>query len=145
MWEVEYLNAELLDLKLWGEGCRLYQICQMGDDEICLIQTDDTPQESLCERWQVVYTERGAVQQLLFEFTDEAEACEFMYREIKRIKHPHLVGLFPTDAEAEQFCQALTQLQIQCDRDTKGRVRVYDRDIFTVGVISVANYRCENG
>lgn len=131
MWEyVEYLNAELLDLKLWGEGCRLYQIRQMGDDEICLIQTDDT--------WQVVYTERGAVQQLLFEFTDEGEACEFMYREIKRIKHPHCVGLFSTDAEAEQFCQALTQLQIQCERDVipfegwQARVRVYDQDIFTV-------------
>ncbi|MHC0068890.1 SMI1/KNR4 family protein [Nostoc sp. UIC 10890] len=132
MWDVEYLNAELLDLKLWGEGCRLYQIRQMGDDEICLIQTDDTPQESLCERWQVVYTERGAVQHLLFEFTDEAEACEFMYREIKRIKHPHLVGLFPTDVEAEQFCQVLTQLEIQFSHDPKGRVRVYDRDIFTV-------------
>jgi hypothetical protein len=125
MWEyVQYLNAELLDLKLWGEGCRLYQIRQMGDDEICLIQTDDS--------WQVVYAERGAVQQLLFEFTDEAEACEFMYREIKRIKHPHLVGLFQTDAEAEQFCQALTQLQIQFSHDAKGRVRVYDRDIFLV-------------
>ncbi|WP_242038053.1 hypothetical protein [Tolypothrix sp. FACHB-123] len=124
MWEVEYLNAELLDLKLWGEGCSLYQIRSFGDDEICLIQTDDS--------WQVVYTERGAVQQLLFEFTDEAEACKFMYREIKRIKHPHLVGLFPTDAEAEQFCQVLTQLQIQFSHDAKGRVRVYDRDIFTV-------------
>ncbi|MBD2340249.1 SMI1/KNR4 family protein [Calothrix sp. FACHB-156] len=148
MWEVEYLNAELLDLKLWGEGCRLYQIRQMGDDEICLIQTRDTPQESLSrrsdtlrvacfhgvvrDRWQVVYAERGAVQHLLFEFMDEAEACEFMYREIKRIKHPHLVGVFPTDAEAEQFCQALTQLQIQFSHDPKGRVRVYDQDIFTV-------------
>ncbi|MBD2472428.1 SMI1/KNR4 family protein [Nostoc sp. FACHB-145] len=133
MWEyVQYLNAELLDLKLWGEGCRLYQIRQMGDDEICLIQTDDTPQESLCERWQVVYAERGTVQQLLFEFTDEAEACEFMYREIKTIKHPHLVGLFPTDDDAEQFCQVLTQLQIQFSHDPQGRVRVYDQDIFTV-------------
>jgi SMI1 / KNR4 family (SUKH-1) len=131
MWEyVEYLNAELLDLKLWGEGCRKYQIRSFGDDEICLIQTDDS--------WQVVYTERGAVQQLLFEFTDEAEACEFMYREIKRIKHPHCVGLFPTDAEADQFCQVLTQLQIQCERDVipfegwQARVRVFDRDIYKV-------------
>ncbi len=131
MWEyVQYLNAELLDLKLWGEGCRKYQIRSFGDDEICLIQRDDN--------WQVVYTERGAVQQLLFEFTDEAEACEFMYREIKRIKHPHCVGLFQTDAEAEQLCQALTQLQIQCERDVipfegwQARVRVYDLDIYKV-------------
>jgi hypothetical protein len=141
MWEVKYLNAELLDLKLWGEGCHLYQIRQTGDGESCLIQTRDTPQESLSrrsdtlrehERWQVVHAERGVVQNLLFESTDEAEACEFMYREIKRIKHPHLVGLFQTDAEAEQFCQALTQLKIQFSHDAKGRVRVYDQDIFKV-------------
>ncbi|AFZ01518.1 SMI1/KNR4 family protein [Calothrix sp. PCC 6303] len=147
MWEVKYLNAELLDLKLWGEGCHLYQICQTGDGESCLIQTRDTPQESLSrrsdtlrehERWQVVHAERGVVQNLLFESTDEAEACAFMYQEIKRTKHPHLAGLFQTDAEAEQLCQVLTQLQIQFSRDIipfegwQPRVRVYDQDIFTV-------------
>ncbi|BAY35649.1 hypothetical protein NIES2107_75610 (plasmid) [Nostoc carneum NIES-2107] len=85
MWKVEYLNAELLDLKLWGEGCRLYQIRSFGDDEICLIQTDDTPQESLCERWQVVYTERGAVQQGIT--VPKRENCTLR---LKAFLHRHL-------------------------------------------------------
>jgi hypothetical protein len=130
MWSVENLNAELLDLKLWGEGCTLYQIRQLGDDEYCLIQDG--------ECWQVVYAERGAIQEVLFESTDEAAACALMYRMVKSVSHPHIVGLFQTDTEADQCCQVLTQLQIQYSRDVipseggQVRVRVYDQDLFKV-------------
>lgn len=63
MWDNYGLNAELLDLKLWGEGCSQYQIRQTGDDEFCLIQSGSL--------WQVVYAAKGSVQEVLFESPSE--------------------------------------------------------------------------
>ena len=99
MWDNYDLNAELLELKLWGEGCTQYQIRQTGDDEFCLIQSGSL--------WRVVYAERGNVQDVLFESSDEAKACEFMYRLITGIRHNHLVGFFKTQSESEAIGQVL--------------------------------------
>jgi hypothetical protein len=132
MWDNYDLNAELLDLKLWGEGCTQYQIRQTGDDEFCLIQSGSL--------WRVVYTERGSVQDVLFESLDEAKACEFMYRQITGIRHNHLVGFFQTQLEAEAMVQVIQQLKIEHHTDRisyknnepRFRVQVYGKDIFVV-------------
>jgi hypothetical protein len=132
MWDNYDLNAELLDLKLWGEGCTQYQIQQTGDDEFCLIQSGSL--------WRVVYAERGNVQDVLFESSDEAKACEFMYHLITGIRHNHLVGFFNTQSESDAMGQVLRQLNIEHHTDRipyknnelRFRVQVYGKDIFAV-------------
>ncbi len=132
MWHDDNLNAELLDLKLWGKGCLQYQIRQTGDDVICLIQTGAV--------WQVVYAERGSVQNVLFESADEAHACAAMVEQIKNIRHDHLVGFFADETAANALKQVLHHLKLLHHADqisykaneVRFRVWVYGQDIFVV-------------
>jgi hypothetical protein len=125
------LNAKLLAQKLQAEAARGFLIGALGDDEFCLMPANGG--------WQVVYAERGAVQDILFESPHESEACEFLYQKIMSFRHNHLVGFFATPDEAAAMGQALTHMGLQNHSDRipyrqnepRFRVFVYGKDIFT--------------
>ncbi len=125
------MDIRSLRYKFWVEGCGAYLIHRLGDDEFCLIQEND--------RWQVVYTERGSIQDVLFESDYEEESCDFLYQYVSKFRHNHLVGFFKNRAEAEAMSQELTRLKLPHHTDVipydeKGprfRVFVYGSDWFT--------------
>lgn len=126
----EPMNRQQLEQTLKSEGCH-FAIGHLGDDLYCLIQTDGI--------WQVVYAERGCIQEILFQSADEAAACEFMAQQVTQLQHLHLVGYFTTPAEAIALSATLTQLGLPHHTDQipyrnaepRFRVFVYDKAIFT--------------
>ena len=125
-------TTKTLRTKLLSQACNGFQVNRLGDDEFCLIQENGL--------WQVVYTERGAVQEVLFESESEAAACDFLYSHVTRFRHNHLAGWFWDLAEAQTLSAQLTQLGIKNDVDgipwskdrQRYRVMVYDKDVFKV-------------
>ena len=73
-------NLRELEQQLSAEGYTAQQflINALGDDVFCLIQEQD--------EWQVVYAERGFVQEVLWRSLDQSSACEFMGQQVRRIQ-----------------------------------------------------------
>lgn len=126
------LTAKTLKARLLAEACEGYKIHALGDDVFCLIKDKGL--------WQVVYAERGSVQQVLFESTNETEACNFLYQKITGFRHDHVAGFFQSKAETEALSNQLSQLGIKNKVDSIHyrkddwcyRVMVYGKDIFKV-------------
>lgn len=85
------MNTRELEERFLEEGCNPHNYC-IGvpqapiSDIYCLTSFDG--------EWRVYYTERGLDSPPIFVSRDEAEACEFYYREISNMRHSHMVGFF---------------------------------------------------
>jgi len=89
-------TAELLQI-LEEEGCSPtnYAIESRGSDAYCLMH-DGT-------HWRIFYSERGCDSDPIFTTESQPEACAHFLELMRTQRHWHLVGAFPTDAEAREF------------------------------------------
>jgi hypothetical protein len=125
------INTIRLAQQLQAQGYWRFLMGKLGDDEFCLIQANG--------QWQVVYSERGFVREVLYTTTDEASACGFFYRQISSMRHDHLVGAFASQAEAVAMGAMLQQLGVKhhlkintTQSRTQHQVFVYDHNVFLV-------------
>lgn len=128
------MNRYELEQRLLAEGCvaHSFAIGRLGDDAFCLVQVE--------QQWQVVYAERGFVREVLFCSDEEAEACDFLYRQVLSFSHSHLVGFFSDRADLEAMQAWLEGLALPYRHDqivytaTEYRYRLFvvDRDLFQV-------------
>lgn len=91
--------------------------------------------------WHFFYTERGKDSPPEKIFMDEAEACQFFYDFVMKIRHLHLVGFYQSLETFRQHTRFLQQhgLTISTDQipyggweDPRYRLFVEGTDIFTV-------------
>lgn len=86
-----------LQKKLEEEGCAPlnYAIESRGSDAYCLMNDGG--------QWRVFYSERGLDEDPIFTTASESEACEFFLDQMRKQTNWHLVGVFPSELEAELF------------------------------------------
>ena len=127
------MNHTSLKRRLEEAGCSTshYSIGERGDDTFCLEYREN--------EWQVFYTERGLVQDVLFRSESEEAACAFLWEKMQGIRHDHVVGFLTSLPEAQACATALAVLgmanhidPIPVTRPPLFRVFVYGLDLFEV-------------
>jgi hypothetical protein len=98
------MHTEELRKKLVEEGCSLsnFAIGARESDAHCLVKDGG--------EWKVVYSERGLDRETLFTSASEEEACAFFLGLMRKQRHWHLVGSFPTEREAVWFEREVARL-----------------------------------
>ena len=132
------MNTSELEKKLLEKGCNPNNFCigsaGVKSDVYCLSENYG--------KWSVYFTERGLNSEPIYESQNEAEACEFYYKEIMSIEHWHNVGFFECDEPAQKLQQELEAAGIKVIRNDMPplkaggpkirRVFVLGEDIFKV-------------
>ena len=93
------MNIRELEQRLIEEGCNPgnYAIGSRdsASDAFCLTHNG--------QEWQVYYTERGQDSSPEYTSQSEAEACDYFFSFIMKIRHDHLVGFFRSEAAANEL------------------------------------------
>lgn len=132
------MNTSELEKKLLEEGCNPDNFCigsaGAKSDVYCLSENHG--------KWAICYTVRGSISKPIYESRNEAEACEFYYKEIMNIEHWHNVGFFENNESALKLQQELEAVGIKAIRNDMPplkaggpkirRVFVVGKDIFKV-------------
>ena len=131
------MNINELEQRLIEEGCNpgSFAIGSRGSasDAYCLTHNG--------KEWQVYYTERGVDQSPFHTSADDEQACEYFYNFIMKFRHDHCVGVFLSQALADELQAKLEGLGLHPFQDSLPvpvvkeplhRVWVSGKEIFVV-------------